>query len=130
VAVARRSWQGGAALARWQRVALASTRQCRRAVVPVIAPITGFEAMLADVRAEVIVMCVEPGRIGDLEITDAGPTPGSALVLVGPEGGWSPEEVERAEARGARLLYLGPRTLRAETAPTVALSSLWTQWGW
>ena len=54
----------------------------------------------------------------------------SALVLVGPEGGWSEQEVQLALRAGAGFFNLGPRTLRAELAPVVALSSLWTRWGW
>jgi 16S rRNA (uracil1498-N3)-methyltransferase len=130
VSIGRRAWRGGEAVERWNRVALASARQCRRAVVPVISPVTAFDAVLTATRADVTLMCVEPGRIGDGVTTDAGPAPGTALVMVGPEGGWSPEEIARAEAAGARFIHLGPRTLRAETAPTVALSCLWTQWGW
>jgi 16S rRNA (uracil1498-N3)-methyltransferase len=130
VSIGRRGWRGGEALQRWHRVALASARQCRRAVVPVISPVTPFESVLSETRADVTVMCVEPGRVVEHETVEAGQKPGTALVLVGPEGGWSSAEVERAVAVGARLMHLGPRTLRAESAPTVALSCLWTQWGW
>jgi 16S rRNA (uracil1498-N3)-methyltransferase len=49
---------------------------------------------------------------------------------VGPEGGWSREEIELALLEGARPKQLGPRTLRAEAAPIVLLSTLWTEWGW
>ena len=130
VSIGRRGWRGGAALQRWHRVALASARQCRRAVVPVISPVTPFESVLRETPADVTVMCVEPARVVEHEADEVGQKPGTALVLVGPEGGWSSDEVERAVAHGARLIHLGPRTLRAESAPTVALSCLWTRWGW
>jgi 16S rRNA (uracil1498-N3)-methyltransferase len=130
VSIGRRGWRGGEAVERWNRVALASARQCRRAVVPVISPVTAFDAVLAGTRADVTLMCVEPGRLSEGAASGAGPAPGSALVLIGPEGGWSSEEIARALGAGARFIHLGPRTLRAETAPVVALSSLWTQWGW
>jgi 16S rRNA (uracil1498-N3)-methyltransferase len=51
-------------------------------------------------------------------------------LFVGPEGGWAPEERSAFAAAGAHLLSLGPRTLRAELAPVVALTTLWTRWGW
>jgi 16S rRNA (uracil1498-N3)-methyltransferase len=130
VAIARRAWRSGESVQRWQRVALASARQCRRAVVPVISPVTSFDDVLTGTPADVTIMCVEPGHLDELATTGAGPAPETALVMIGPEGGWSSEELERAVAAGARFMHLGPRTLRAETAPTVALSSLWTQWGW
>jgi 16S rRNA (uracil1498-N3)-methyltransferase len=52
------------------------------------------------------------------------------LLILGPEGGWARAELSAAFNRGARPLYLGPRTLRAETAPIVALTVLWTIFGW
>ena len=49
-------------------------------------------------------------------------------VLVGPEGGWSPVEVEALVAAGATLFSLGGRTLRADAAPLVALTALLWEW--
>jgi 16S rRNA (uracil1498-N3)-methyltransferase len=45
-------------------------------------------------------------------------------LLVGPEGGWSDQEVQRAAASGAMLLTLGALTLRADAVPIVALTAL------
>ncbi|HVQ41477.1 MAG TPA: RsmE family RNA methyltransferase, partial [Vicinamibacterales bacterium] len=128
VTVPPRAWQSGAAVERWQRVSVAAAKQCGRAVVPTVRPV----ATLADVlieRADTIWLCAEPAL-------PEGPTinverrGSSALVLVGPEGGWAEQEVQLALRAGAGVFNLGPRTLRAELAPTVALSSLWTKWGW
>jgi len=130
VSVGRRAWRSGEAVQRWHRVAVASARQCRRAVIPVISPIASFDSTLTETPADFTVMCVEPDRAADQTSLDPGPAPATALVMIGPEGGWSAEEVERAVGVGARLMHLGPRTIRAETAPTVALSCLWSHWGW
>lgn len=130
VAVTRRAWRSGESVERWQRVALASARQCRRAVVPVVAPVMRFERVFDEVSADVTLMAVEPSRAGVPPLGELGPRPARALVLIGPEGGWSDEEIEQARARDTRLFSLGPRTLRAETVPTVVLSALWTRWGW
>ena len=46
----------------------------------------------------------------------------SLVLLIGGEGGLSPSEVERLRSRGARLTWLGPRLLRAETAALAALA--------
>jgi 16S rRNA (uracil1498-N3)-methyltransferase len=131
VSVPPRAWRSGAVAERWRRVAVASAKQCGRAVVPAIAPVTDFKAAL-DATVERLVMCVEPSArmrtAGRHERMKARPR--SALVLIGPEGGWSAEEIALAEARGAVALGLGPRTLRAESAPTVALTALWSMWGW
>jgi 16S rRNA (uracil1498-N3)-methyltransferase len=130
VALPKRARQSDAAIARWQRVAVASARQCGRAVVPTVSPITPFDALLTEAGHDVVIICVEPARAGANAGAAAGSRPSALLVLVGPEGGWSEEEVRFAIGRGARALHLGPRTLRAETTPVVALSSLWTRWGW
>jgi len=57
--------------------------------------------------------------------------PGSndVLALVGPAGGWEPQEVEDLVAGGFRPVALGPRVLRAETAAIAALTALQVLWG-
>ena len=114
---------------RWKRVAIASAKQCARAVVPDIQPVTPLAAVLGSVRADLTVMCVEPSGSNGARVADLA-RPASALVCIGPEGGWAKEEIELARGRDAALIALGPRTLRAETAPTVALTALWTHWDW
>ena len=129
VTVPPRAWQSGAARERWQRVAVASATQCRRAVVPEVFPVADLEVCLRE-PAGLRLMCVEPA-LGE-QAADWRPAapPVSALVLIGPEGGWSAAEVDQAVAAGARLVSLGPRTLRAETAPIVALTLVSSAWGW
>ena len=114
---------------RWARVAVSAAMQCGRAVVPSIGEVQSFDACLAYASSAELILCVEPAHAGEAD-TAVWPRPDRATVLVGPEGGWAREEVAQAVTRGARRLNLGPRTLRAELAPTVALSALWTRWGW
>jgi 16S rRNA (uracil1498-N3)-methyltransferase len=142
VAVPSRAWKSTTVIERWRRVAIASAKQCGRAVVPEIAPVVRFAEFAqagAPVAAdspprEPMLMCVEPRLASSaLDRTAAGEKitrPVAATVLVGPEGGWSADELEQARAIGAALIHLGPRTLRAETVPTVVLTALWTAWGW
>ena len=135
VTVAERMWQGGGSIARWQRVAVASAKQCRRAVVPVVGEVAPFERVVTAARSvgpddPLIVMCVEPGIAGAQSVREiAGVRPRAVVVLIGPEGGWASDEVAHAVSAGARLVHLGPRTLRAESTPAVVLSALWTLWG-
>jgi 16S rRNA (uracil1498-N3)-methyltransferase len=130
VAVGTRGWRAGGTVDRWQRVAIASSKQCGRAVVPVVHPVRPFEAVVGG-AADLRVMCVEPSAPVPSTSTLTGlARPSSALVLVGPEGGWTNDELETAGRNGTVLVNLGPRTLRAQTAPAVLLSSLWTVWGW
>ncbi len=132
VAVPARARRSTEALARWHRVAVASAKQCGRAVVPAVQPVSTPTAVLAaaEAAAERILMCVEPSRSAAEAASRLGPRPAAALVLVGPEGGWTEAEVALALDRGARLFHLGPRTLRADLAPAVALAVLWASWGW
>lgn len=129
VTVPSRAWKGDAALDRWRRIAIASAKQCGRAVVPTIAPVTAFAQVLDSKSHELLVMCVEPA-LAEARGSDSPLTrPASALALIGPEGGWSAGEIEAAAVSRARFMHLGPRTLRAEIVPAVLLSSLWTRWG-
>jgi len=139
VAVSGKARENEKAISRWTRVAIASARQCGRAVVPLVATVTPFEVLLSQMVRDETIIAVEPGA--DLGINppcvpaDLGTSPpyvrpAKALVLVGPEGGWSTGEIEMARKCGARPRQLGPRTLRAESAPIVLLSVLWTEWGW
>jgi 16S rRNA (uracil1498-N3)-methyltransferase len=134
VTVPPRAWQSGAAIERWRRVAIASAKQCGRAVVPDIAPVRSFDEVLAagEEPSSAAIMCVEPaaGAPASGLGSALASRPSAAVIYVGPEGGWSVAEVAAARARGASLLSLGPRTLRAESVPAVALTAIWTRWGW
>jgi 16S rRNA (uracil1498-N3)-methyltransferase len=130
VVVGARAWRTGGAVDRWQRVAIASSKQCGRAVVPFVHPVQPFAA-LASADADLRVMCVEPSTaVASTSMLTTLARPSSALVLVGPEGGWTNDELETAARHRAVFVNLGPRVLRAQTAPTVLLSALWTVWGW
>jgi len=116
-------------LDRWQRVAIASAKQCARAVVPTVEPPMELETLLERAGGSLLLCCLEPSRRGGQSLEEL-PRRSRVFLLVGPEGGWSDEEVARCLAAGACELDLGPRTLRAELAPAVALSALWSRWGW
>ena len=129
VAVSERAWKNRST-ERWNRIATASASQCGRAVVPDIG--RRLELRRRSVSRdtfELIVMCVEPAS-GQEQPATALRGADRVLLLVGPEGGWAPAELEHARSKGAVFISLGPRTLRADAAPTVALVSLWTRWGW
>lgn len=121
----------GARPDRWRRVALASVKQSRRAVLPEIRTPLSFETYLTEPRPDVTLMLVEPG-------TDAGVEPMAALrgmrppaeaaVMVGPEGGWAEAEVTAAAAAGVRLMRLGRQTLRADAVGVAAVSVLAFLW--
>lgn len=111
-------------LEHWQQVAIAACEQCGRNRVPEIAAIQGLERLFADGSAEALGdrFILAPGAVQGLGQASAG---GSRLsVLIGPEGGFDPEELRAADAAGWRRVSLGPRVLRTETAGLAALAAL------
>jgi 16S rRNA (uracil1498-N3)-methyltransferase len=120
----------GSLPARWHRIAVASAKQCGRAIVPdILEPRSLADVVVAAPGDAWKALLVEPsaldGRQGEAPPSSAPP---AAMILVGPEGGWSAGEVERALSSGWRPWSLGDVTLRAETAPLAALAIL--RWVW
>jgi 16S rRNA (uracil1498-N3)-methyltransferase len=120
----------GARVERWQRVALASVKQSRRAVLPEVRTPLTLETYLGDPPAALRLMLVEPAMDGgeSLAALQREAVPHDAAVLVGPEGGWTPEECAAARAAGVRLVTLGQRTLRADAVAIAAISVLQFMW--
>jgi 16S rRNA (uracil1498-N3)-methyltransferase len=121
----------GARLDRWRRIALASVKQSRRAVLPEIRTPLAFETYLDEPAAAVRLMLVEPAadvKSESLAVLRGAPTPSDASVMVGPEGGWDERESAAAAARGVRMISLGHRTLRADAVPIAVLSVLNFLW--
>jgi 16S rRNA (uracil1498-N3)-methyltransferase len=117
-------------LDRWRRIGISSSKQCGRAVVPDIADTLSLSEFIVEPVAERLLMLAEPGLEGAVsahEFVDV-PPPKSVALLVGPEGGWSDPERTLALECNATLLTLGPRTLRADAAPLVALAILQHVW--
>jgi 16S rRNA (uracil1498-N3)-methyltransferase len=120
----------GHAPERWRRIAVASAKQCRRAVVPRIGEGMPFAEWIARDRSTLRLLLAEPstGVEGRLPSALQGERPSDATILIGPEGGWSPAEVAAAVAAGYLPVTLGRRTLRADAMPVVALGVLQFLW--
>jgi len=117
-------------IARWQRIAVSSAKQCGRAVVPDIHDAAPLDWYWNEKHAGARIMCIEPSAaLGELLGVHAVPSPAAADVIIGPEGGWAVQEVAAAHDSGAILMSLGGRTLRADAVPIVVLSALLTIWG-
>lgn len=122
----------GGRVDRWRRVALASVKQSRRAVVPEIRGPLAFDSFLDEPHADCTLMLVEPEAAATTESIAAlarERAPSEAAVLVGPEGGWAESEWIAARERGIRLITLGRRTLRADAVAVAAISVLQFLWG-
>ena len=127
------SLQRGTRLERWGRIAVSSAKQCGRATVPPILAARVLGDVLAALSAMTLpgpgLMFVEPSAaIEAMALSDLDPAPPrETTVLIGPEGGWEPAEVERASA-ACRLITLASPTLRADAMPLIALTALFTVW--
>lgn len=106
---------GDAKVGRWQRVAEAAARQSLRMVVPEVTQPMSFPEAVREAGGKGVLLHNEPD-LAPLEAVVSAP----ASLFVGPEGGWSEEELQTAEEAGLVLAQLGPYRLRSETAGVVA----------
>lgn len=115
---------------RWQRVAVASAKQCGRAVVPPVHVPCAVEALTALTAGRECLICAEPSVVDASDATAIHtilPPSGEVVLVVGPEGGWAPEDVAAWPAHAHRI-RVGARTLRADVAALVTLSALLSHW--
>jgi 16S rRNA (uracil1498-N3)-methyltransferase len=119
--------------AHWQAVAVAACEQSGRARVPPVQPVQALAAWLAALPPLAPTPAPAPAGAARLVLSlraDALPLAqlpapaqaGPVLALSGPEGGLSPAEEDAARAAGFTPVSLGPRTLRADTAPLALLA--------
>jgi len=104
-------------LERWAAILREAAEQSGRGVVPRLLPAVSFAEALADADG-VRVVAYEGERQHDLHSALASKPP-RVSVFVGPEGGFTPEEIAAARASRADVVTLGPRVLRTETASPV-----------
>jgi len=100
------------------QVMIAALKQCHRSKLPILHPVTSFRdavhegILIADPNADQPIL---------QEIHTAGD---SVTFLIGPEGGWTDQELQCARKHGGKLVRLGPRSLRAETAAICCAASM------
>jgi 16S rRNA (uracil1498-N3)-methyltransferase len=111
-------------MAHWRQVMISACEQCGRSTLPVLNPPRSLDEWLGDVEAE-LKLVLHPVA----EPLTSHATPASLAFLIGPEGGLSDAEVNQAGAAGFQAARLGPRVLRTETAPVVALAVAQQLWG-
>jgi 16S rRNA (uracil1498-N3)-methyltransferase len=109
---------------RWRNIALAAMKQCGRCVLPkIFSPMKFANALEYASSHEVKLIPFEKTEhilfIGEIMKRHS---PKSAIIFIGPEGGFSDDEIKAAEQSGCIQVSLGPRRLRTETAAIVAAS--------
>lgn len=127
-------WRGerrAKALAKWQNASREAAKQSRRARFPQVSDVVDLTGLVGLVgRCDLAVVLHEEAAspVAELDLAGAG----SVLLIVGPEGGVSPEEIEALTAAGAHVCRLGPTVLRTSTAGLAAAAALLSRtprWG-
>lgn len=110
----------------WQQIIISACEQCGRSRLPALNPVQKIDDFLSQAVAglKLVMHHRDSAGLGDYKLAD-----NSAMLLIGPEGGLSEQEIERARQQEFKGLTMGPRVLRTETAPIVALSLLQQRWG-
>jgi 16S rRNA (uracil1498-N3)-methyltransferase len=120
-----------ARIARWNKIALSAVKQCGRTHPPEIYSLSSFDALMkAEWNDSLKLFFWERERAQSLQaMREKSKQAQAALIVIGPEGGFSDGETGLAENHGFERVHLGPRILRAETAAIVALSLVQFLWG-
>ena len=115
-------------VAHWRQIAISACEQCGRVSIPAVSSPQPLEQWVQSVAAEQkwVLHCNDHGATRSGASKEA---PADAALLIGPEGGLTDQEITRACENSFGVLRLGPRVLRTETAPVVALSALSVYWG-
>lgn len=111
---------------RWQKIAEEAAKQCGRGIIPTVAmPMSFREAVCQAAENSLPLFCYEgEGTLPLSVLFRQVNAPGTVSLFVGPEGGFSTEEVAFAKESGMQLCGLGKRILRTETAALFVLSCL------
>jgi 16S rRNA (uracil1498-N3)-methyltransferase len=110
-------------LERWQSIAREAIKQCHRADLPVLHPCCSFGAILENSRDcshKMMFWEEAPQACAWSDFGATVPETDGVMVMLGPEGGFTGDEVARARAHGFTIAGLGPRVLRADTAALAA----------
>ena len=113
----------------WQATLTSACEQSGRCVLPSLQPLKSIDEWLPNDNSDCKLILRAKADSFEQVKSDFTSTPQSASVIIGPEGGLSPEEITAAVAQGYHPVGFGSRVLRTETAPIVALSILQTSWG-
>jgi 16S rRNA (uracil1498-N3)-methyltransferase len=123
--VSERSVAKGEKSGRWQKIAKEAAEQSGRALIPKISALTDFQSLLKKKNEfDLALIPWELEKTNKLKAILQNSSPKNIIILIGPEGGFSSQEIEQAKAAGFIPVSLGKRILRAETAGLAILSMI------
>jgi 16S rRNA (uracil1498-N3)-methyltransferase len=115
---------------KWQKIANEAAKQCGRTLLPSVEPIALLKELFLNVEADVeVFMCYEGQADSSLKTLLETTAASKFLIIIGPEGGFSPAEAQLCKDNGAKVVTMGPRILRTETASLAAVSLVMYQNG-
>jgi len=116
-------------LEHWNNLARAACEQCGRNRIPTINPVISMSVWLAQLPVMSLELRLLLTPHENKKFSQLDKPPGPIRLLIGPEGGFSPDEQRAVSASGFLPIKLGPRTLRTETAAIAAITALQARWG-
>ncbi|MES2585474.1 MAG: 16S rRNA (uracil(1498)-N(3))-methyltransferase [Pseudomonadota bacterium] len=115
-------------LLHWEGIVQAACEQCDRTVLAAVEPIQSFESYLQKATKAQLKLLLSPDTDKSLYSVLLNNPPQDIILMIGPEGGHSPEEEAQAKAAGYQIVSLGDRVLRTETAGIVAITAVHSIW--
>ena len=119
-------------LLRWQKIAQEASKQSNRACIPLVSEPMPFNKILNNLNHDLVLFLWNSEQSEKIKtVLDKfnGAKLKSVGVFIGPEGGWSPSEIEIAKTKNIISVSLGPRILRTETASLTVLTILLYEFG-
>ena len=114
----------------WRAITASACEQCGRNRLPPVGDIVELGRWLKNpTGGPNLRLLLAPGATDSLAQLEPPAEGGGVELLIGPEGGLAPEEMDLAEAAGFRAVRFGPRVLRTETAGMAALAAIQALWG-
>lgn len=107
-------------IARWRKIAKEATEQSNRISVPEINEVVNFSDLIKQVENGILFW--EKAKTSLIQVISELPSEKPVFLFIGPEGGFTQQEVELAKKRGIKIASLGRSILRAETASIVSLA--------
>jgi 16S rRNA (uracil1498-N3)-methyltransferase len=114
---------------RWQRIALEAAKQSGRALSPEVVTPVSLDSLAEIQVGGPVFFFSERGGTSLVDAANSLDGPGAITAVIGPEGGWTDEELESARRFGWTIVTFGGRTLRAETAAITVAALLQHCWG-
>ena len=112
--------------AHWQEIVIAACEQCGRNRLPEVHSPTPLQTFAPAAEESWLICAAVPDAVA---LSAVPARPSRCVIAIGPEGGWTQEEIQHAMRRGATAVHLGPRVLRADTAAVAALAIAQARWG-